>query len=377
LAVRETLMTDEEEQDQRASLNLAFAIGGMNHFRVDVASGLIAGGPLVKRLLGEPDAGEAFRVERLLTRLDATTGRQLAQILTDLPRHDLAVDVELVVVDHAAIDAIRMVGRARTIPTPILAGIMVDETERRRSEELLRGRAADLAAANRQLEQFTHIVSHDLKSPLRGVHHLASFLREDLGDAASPQVLEHLDKLDRQVTKMSRMLDDLQTYVHVDRRAGKIETVDLEALGVELGELVGLPDGFTLDVDVEPVRVETDRTALSLVLRNLLDNSFKHHDRRSGMLRIEARPHGRGRQRFRVIDDGPGIVRRYRKRVFEPFHCLGGAGPGSGMGLAFVKRAVERQGGRVWIEDGPGADAGRGVAFCFTWPLVGCGKPDG
>lgn len=237
--------------------------------------------------------------------------------------------------------------------------------------------AAAVDAAGRRLEQFAQIVSHDLKSPLRAIGHLALFLREDLAETADPRVLERLDKLDRQVARMSRMLDDLRAYVLPDRRAGGIERVDLEALVAELGELIGLPGGFTLRVDVEPAWVATDRAALSLVLRNLLDNSLKHHDRHAGTLRIEARPHGEDRLRFSVIDDGPGIARQDRQRLLEPCRYAGGVDRGSGMGLAFVRRAVARQGGRVWAEDAPGGEAGRGVAFCFTWPLVGCGGMDG
>lgn len=370
-------MMDEERQDQPANLDQALAIGGMCHFTLDLVAGRIAGGPLVRRLLGEPDCGDTFSITRLLDRLDERTGRQLAVVLANPQRPDDTVDLELVAANRGAIATFRLVGRIRANPMPILAGVMVDETTRRQEEGLVRRHASDHAAASRRLEQFTTIVSHDLKSPLRGVHHLARFLRVDLAEAASPQVLEHLDKLDRQVAKMSRMLDDLETYVHVDRTAGKIETVDLEALVEELGELVGLPDGFALDIDVEPRLVETDRAALSLVLRNLLDNSCKYHDRSSGTLRLDARPDGKAQLKFMVVDDGPGIPRHDRKRVFKQSHRLGGTKPGSGMGLALVKRAVKRQGGRIWIEDEPGGSANRGVAFCFTWPLVRRGKAVG
>ncbi len=370
------LMRDMESQERPASLDQVLAIGGMSHFTLDLAAGRIAGGPLIKRLLGEPDCGDAFSVTRLLDGLDERTGRQLAAVLANPPRPDDTVDLELATADRGAIATFRLVGRIRADPMPILAGVLVDESVQRHEDGRVRRRASDRDAAS-QLEQFTTIVSHDLKSPLRGVHHLARFLRVDLADAASPQVLEHLDKLDRQVAKMSRMLDDLQAYVQVDRTAGKVETVDLEELGEELGELVGLPDDFTLDIDVEPLLVETDRAALSLVLRNLLDNGCKHHDRSAGTLRLEARPDGRGRLKFMVVDDGPGIPPCYRKRVFKQSQRLGGTEPGSGIGLALVKRAVKRQGGRIWIADAPAGSAERGVAFCFTWPLVRGGKADG
>lgn len=356
---------------QQTSLDLAFAVGGMGYVAIDLAARRIDGGPLLERLLGAPDKSGGWPLDSLLRALEDGDAGRLRNMLETVQDGATPIDAELSLADHEDVVAIRLVGRLQRTPAAVLIGIVADITERRRSEDLLNRRAADLAAANRQLEQFTHLVSHDLKSPLRGVHHLASFLREDLGASASPAVLGHLDRLERQIAKMSRMLDDLQAYAHADRAAGRGEMVDIGALVVELAELLGVPDTIRLEVDATPSRVTTDRTALALVLRNLIDNAVKHHDRENGRIAVRARRDGRARLRVVVIDDGPGIAAKQRDAVFELFRSAGGKGAGSGMGLAFVRRAVLRHGGRIWIEDAPDgfAEPGRGVAFTFTWPL--------
>jgi len=361
----------QQTAQEQANLELAFAIGGMSYVAIDIARGLIDGGPLLARLLGERPGEGGWPLDAFLAVLEDADADRLRGLFRHSDGPELAIDEELALLEHEDLLAVRLVGRLRHEEGPLLAGILADITERRRGEDLSNRRAADLAAVNRQLEQFTHLVSHDLKSPLRGVHHIASFLRDDLGDAASPEVLQHLDRLERQIAKMSRMLDDLQAYAHADRTAGRGEMVDIAALVVELGELLGVPDGIRLEVDAEPSRITTDRTALALVLRNLVDNGVKHHDGEAGRIIVRARREARGRMRFLVADDGPGIAPAQRKQVFELFRTTGGKGDGSGMGLAFVRRAVQRHGGRIWIEDAPAglAAPGRGVAFVFNWPL--------
>lgn len=368
---RDERAQSEQTAEEQANLELAFAIGGMSYVAIDIALGLIDGGPLLGKLLGEQPGEGGWPLDAFFAALEDADAERLRGLLGHSSGSELPIDEELALLEHEELLAIRLVGRLRQDKGPLLAGILADITERRRGEDLLNRRAADLAAANRQLEQFTHLVSHDLKSPLRGVHHIASFLREDLGAAAAPEVLQHLDRLERQIAKMSRMLDDLQAYAHADRTAGRGDTVDVAALVAELGELLGVPDGIRLEVDAEPSRITTDRTALALVLRNLVDNGVKHHDLETGRIIVRARREARGRMRFLVADDGPGIAPAQRKQVFELFRTTGGKGAGSGMGLAFVRRAVQRHGGRIWIEDAPAglAAPGRGVAFVFNWPL--------
>jgi signal transduction histidine kinase len=109
----------------------------------------------------------------------------------------------------------------------------------------------------------------------------------------------------------------------------------------------------------------TQKSALELVLRNLISNAIKHHDRTEINLDISAKENGKF-YRFSVRDDGPGIATEYHERIFEMFKTLKPRDEieGSGMGLAIIKKLIERQGGKIWVESQAGK---RGTNFIFDW----------
>jgi signal transduction histidine kinase len=115
----------------------------------------------------------------------------------------------------------------------------------------------------------------------------------------------------------------------------------------------------------------TPRPALEQVLRNLVENAVKHHDRTAGTIEVSAADRGTEVE-FAVADDGPGIPEGSREKVFQMFHRIQQDDrPGAGIGLALAKRIVELHGGRIWIEP----RAGRGTTVRFTWPRA-AGAPE-
>ena len=129
---------------------------------------------------------------------------------------------------------------------------------------------------------------------------------------------------------------------------------------------LAVPPGFTVEVAANLPELVGRRVPLEQVFRNLLANAIKHHDRAEGRLRVSASTPRPGWVEFVVTDDGPGIAPEFHERVFQLFQTLKPRDrvEGSGMGLALVRRLVDRQGGEVWI----GAAEGRGSAIHFTWP---------
>jgi signal transduction histidine kinase len=112
--------------------------------------------------------------------------------------------------------------------------------------------------------------------------------------------------------------------------------------------------------------VQTKKAPLEQVLRNLIGNGLKHHDKEDGNVIVSARDLGEMIE-FRIEDDGPGIAPVFHERIFKMFQTLKSRDTmeGSGMGLAIVKKAVERQGGMIAVESAPPR---RGTSFVFTWP---------
>jgi len=241
-------------------------------------------------------------------------------------------------------------------------------TERKEKEDQLRLANQRLRQVNDDLEQFTYIASHDLRAPLRGVKALAGWISEELeGHEISDGVRRRLDLLVGRIQRMEALLADLLAYARTGQGEGEIEEVELCALVREVVETSDLPSGFTVRCASHPPVFHTHRTPLETVLRNLIANAIKHHDRDTGEIVVDAAP-GAGMVVFAVADDGPGIDPKFRERVFRMFTTLKPRDKveGSGMGLAIVKRIVALRGGHVWLEPRPDA---RGTMVKFAWPL--------
>ena len=240
-----------------------------------------------------------------------------------------------------------------------------DITDARRSQELLARRTEELARSNADLERFASVASHDLQAPLRVVANLAEFLLEDLGGHPTGAVADHLRDLTDRVRRMAALTDELLQYARAGQDRGAIAPVPVGKMVQDLVRLLGAPAGFSVLVDTNLPVLETQRTPLEQVFRNLIGNAIKHHDRAEGTIRVSARDRGDSVE-FTVADDGPGIPAGQHERVFEMFG-RGKPRPeveGHGIGLALVKRIVERHGGGVTLDP----QAGRGAVFRFTWP---------
>ncbi len=238
----------------------------------------------------------------------------------------------------------------------------------RRHERSLTERQAQLEQANRELDKFAYIASHDLRAPLRGIDSLASFLEEDLGTDLPDESASHLTLMRARIRRLESLLAGLLEYSRIGKGDDVMESVNLDALIRNSADLVSK--------GTHPVTVETDlpmvRTLVSpleQVIRNLVDNAGKHHDRESGEIRVSAWLE-ENTLCLRVADDGPGIESRYHERVFEMFQTLKtrDSQEANGMGLAILKKTIESAGGTITLET-PGLN-GRGLTMKVRWPVV-------
>jgi len=238
--------------------------------------------------------------------------------------------------------------------------------ERRVAErtQQLEEKNQELERSNRELDKFAYVASHDLKSPLRAIDNLAQWIKEDAGAFLPEPSQEHLAKLQGRVRRMEKLLDDLLIYSRVGRLQYSPEMVDLNALLQNLIALLQPSPAFTITVAEPLPTLRTQRVPLEVVLRNLLDNAIKHHDRADGLVHIAAFDQGDWIE-FLIRDDGPGIDPQFHNRIFEVFQTLQPRDKveGSGIGLAIVKKSIESQGGTITVESTPGA----GATFRFTW----------
>ncbi|MEJ0096608.1 MAG: CHASE3 domain-containing protein [Methylocella sp.] len=266
-------------------------------------------------------------------------------------------DVEAVYRPHRAPD-----GRILGVVT-----LLTDITERKRMERRLEQQARDLLRSNEELEQFAYVASHDLKAPLRGIENLTSWIEEDLEQFLAGDTRTNMDLLKGRVRRLESLLEDPLAYSRSGRDEATVDLVDAKKLVEELAILVSSPQGFSVVASPSLPTVMTARAPLTQALQNLIGNAIMHHDHPAdGHVWVDAQPLPDAVE-FTVMDDGPGIPERFRDRVFGMFQTLKPRDEveGSGMGLAIVKKLIDRQGGRIWLTDSP---KGRGLAVHFVWP---------
>lgn len=224
----------------------------------------------------------------------------------------------------------------------------------------------ELRQLNADLQEFTYVASHDLRSPLRGIADLVEWISGDLGEESPPEVRRNLDRVTQRIQRMDRLIDDLLRYARAGRASSEFRQVKLSELVGGILELQPLPAGFTLSLSLDVPSLQAPRTPLETVLRNLLSNVVKHHDRGQGQIQVSASVDDIY-CRIDVEDDGPGVPEQARERIFKLFQTLtSNERGGSGIGLALTKRLVEVHGGRIEVIS-PVRD-GRGTCFRVWWP---------
>jgi len=238
-------------------------------------------------------------------------------------------------------------------------------------EQRVAERTGQLERAYAELEGFSYAVAHDLKAPLRAINGFAHLLQEELGEETVERVGSYLSRIRNGSLKMSALIDDLLSYSNIERR-------DLHASQIGAQELIQsvttqfademLRRNATVTLDVEPITLHVDTEGLSLALRNLIENALKYsHEEKPPVISIRARRTSQGAL-LAIEDDGIGFDMQYHDHIFKVFQRLhrDDQYPGTGIGLALVRKAIERMGGRVWAQ----SRLGEGATFFIELPLA-------
>ena len=218
---------------------------------------------------------------------------------------------------------------------------------------------------NQELDDFSHIASHDLQAPLRGISNLAEWLVSDLEDKLPIESQQQLQLIQSRVIQMNTMINDLLQYARVGRENIDDVTIDLSNLIAEVIELLDPPTGFEIRFPTNLPKINTQVLLLKQVLSNLIGNAIKYYDSPNPEVEILVEDY-ESCLHFTVIDNGLGIAPENHKKIFSIFQTLVSREDlkGTGIGLTIVKKIVESRGGSVWVE----SELGRGSTFSFTWP---------
>ncbi|MBU5613977.1 PAS domain-containing protein [Geomonas azotofigens] len=256
-----------------------------------------------------------------------------------------------------------------------MIGTIKDITERKAAEEAIRNlndeldrrvieRTSQLVAAKKEIESFSYSVSHDLRAPLRHINSYSSILVEEYGDSLPDEARYYLERICTASNRMGKQIDDLLALTRVGRAIMKRSTFNISQVAADVVEMLSEESDNAPEFVVQPgISAYGDSALVRLVLQNLLGNSVKYSSRTS-LPRIEfGQANVAGRHAFFVRDNGVGFDMAYVAKLFQPFQRLHGSEfEGTGIGLATVRRIIERHGGSIWAE----GKENEGATFYFT-----------
>ncbi|MBI4610386.1 MAG: MASE1 domain-containing protein [Candidatus Rokubacteria bacterium] len=262
-----------------------------------------------------------------------------------------------------------------TAEGPVVIASVRDVTDRKQAEETLRTAHERLGKAHRELEAFTHTVAHDLKGPLRGMEGFARALVEDYAARLDATGRYYLTMMQTSARRMGELVDDLLRYSRLERREMKRERVALRPLLEGVCEKLQAEiraRGLTVRMDFAVEVVEAAPEALHSALANLVENAAKFNQGRGGAITIKSRKEGDAII-LSVADTGIGFDMKYHDRIFQIFERLHREEdyPGTGVGLAIVRKVAERHGGRTWAV----SELGKGSTFYLALPTNTGGTP--
>lgn len=257
----------------------------------------------------------------------------------------------------------------------VLGAFQQNMDEIRRTSSELERYTKDLERSNKELDDFAYIASHDLKEPLRGIHNHSRFLLEDNEGKLDEEGIGRLNRLIYLSQRMEKLVNDLLYFSRLGRQELAIQTTDVNEVIHDIEDTLELfleERNATITIPEALPVIICDKLRVTEALRNLITNAIKYNDKTEkiveiGFLEKYHLPDGKAlHDIFYVKDNGQGIAQEFYEEVFRIFkrlqHTKGKEEEGTGVGLTFVKKIIERHGGKIWLE----SEVGKGTIFYFT-----------
>ncbi|MEN8913107.1 MAG: PAS domain-containing sensor histidine kinase [Polaribacter sp.] len=240
-------------------------------------------------------------------------------------------------------------------------GIHLDITEFRLLEKQKEKILKELEKSNNELQEYAHIVSHDLKTPLRSIDALVSWIKTDNLGKLEEGTLQNLELIEKTLETMERLISNILEYSSIQSDLDLHVDVDLNKTLEDVYRFLLIPQGLTIQLLRKLPIVKGDATKFQQIFQNLISNAIKFSKKEKGLIKIDYVELDAYYQ-FSVEDNGIGIEKKHHDKIFKIFHSLNKSKESTGIGLSIVKKIVELYEGDIWLK----STKGKGTTFYFT-----------
>lgn len=240
-------------------------------------------------------------------------------------------------------------------------GVHLDITQQKELEFQKQQLVNELEESNKGLQEYAHIVSHDLKSPLRSVTALATWLHDDYKEVLDESGRYNLKMMVEKVEGMDKLIDGILKYSTISSSKLENTQVDVNEVIKEISEIIFIPDHVRIKTVGTLPTIQADKVKIHQLFQNFLSNAVVNIDKEEGIVEVECEEHAKHWQ-FSIKDNGVGIPKEYHKKIFQIFQSIGNNERSTGIGLSIVKKIVDLYKGKVWLESAIGV----GTTFYFT-----------
>ena len=220
---------------------------------------------------------------------------------------------------------------------------------------------AKLSRSNEELKEYAHIVSHDLKSPLRSISALTTWIKLDNQDKFDEASLQNFADIDLTLEKMDSLISDVLKFSSIDADSKEDEDLDLHDLVKNLIQILYVPENVSINVLKKLPVVKGDKTKFQQLFQNLIANAIKFSDKKDSFINIDVKEQ-KSYYEFSIKDNGIGIEKRHFDKIFKIFQSLKKSEDSSGIGLSIVKKIVDIYKGEIWLV----SEINKGTTFYFT-----------
>jgi PAS domain S-box-containing protein len=222
----------------------------------------------------------------------------------------------------------------------------------------------DLESNNRELKEYAHVVSHDLKSPLRGISSLVQWIRDDKGNSFTDETPEMFGMITSAIERMDNLISGILRYSTADRVDDDVAELDMYEIIKATATFIHIPKSIDLVISDNMPKIVMSRRKIEQIVQNLMTNAVKFVPKENGVIEWNCESSSEYHL-FSISDNGIGIEEKHFDRIFQVFQSLSKSKESTGIGLSIVKKIIKSMNGDIWLE----SEVGKGTTFYFTIPV--------